>query len=93
MVMAMDRNQIIAVVFVVTGVLLTIAIIRGARSGATALQILDETLIGFVALLAGIAILVPRVRFVTGTVSSLLFLRFLWTTLRRIRSENRSQPK
>jgi hypothetical protein len=72
--------------------LLTVAVVRGVRRHEPPLTILDNVGLGIVALLTCIAFLLPQLRIPAGVVTSLLFLRFLWTAPRRIRAiRNRSR--
>jgi hypothetical protein len=72
--------------------LLTVAVVRGIRRHEPALKILDDVGIGIVGLLICVAFLLPQLRIPAGIVSSLLFIRFLWTMPRRIRDiRNRSR--
>jgi len=90
----MDRYRISAAVLVITSILLIVAVARGVRARATPAQIFDETTLGIIAILTCVAVLVPQLRIATGTMSGLLFIRFLWTAFRRIRdSQHRSQSK
>jgi hypothetical protein len=65
---------------------------RGIRRRERGLKILDETLLGLVAMLTSLPYFVPQLRIPAGIGISVLLVRFLWATFRRARGRDDSRP-
>jgi len=63
----------------------TVVVVAAARRGYKPLQILDETLMGWLVIFIPLSHLVPALRLPAGVALSLILLRLVWNFVRKAR--------